>query len=107
MVRMTLIALLCLASCVQAGPFGLFKPAQKTTRSTGGNNLSAYESASISAQQGRMAHRGGCYAYEGVGFSPVSPDAAMRNCCFYGQRTIVESAVVRGSNGWYACIRYR
>jgi len=108
MVRMTLVAVLCFAGFAQAGPFGLFRPAQKqsSNRVTGGN-LSAYESASISAQQGRMAHRGGSYAYEGVGYSPVSPDAAMRNCCFYGQRQIVESAVVRGTNGWYACIRYR
>jgi len=105
---MTVVALLCFANFVQAGPFGLFKPARQTnSRPTSGGNLSAYESASISAQQGRMAHRGGYYAYEGVGFSPVSPDAAMRNCCFYGQRTIVESAVVRGANGWFACIRYR
>jgi len=70
-------------------------------------NLSAFQSASISAQTGVMAHRGGCFAYEGVGFSTLGPDHALRNCCYYGQKTIVESAVVRGERGWFACVRYR
>ncbi len=104
-----LLALVCSASIAEAGPFRLFKPVPRPTNrsTTSGGNLTAYESASISAQQGRMAHRGGTYAFEGVGFSSASPDAALRNCCFYGQKAIVESAVVRGLNGWYACIRYR
>lgn len=69
--------------------------------------LSAYESACQSAAQCRMAHRGGSYRYEGVGFSTSSAQAAIKNCCYYGQRTPVEIGVSRGRNGWYACVRYR
>ena len=68
---------------------------------------SAQQSANASAAQGRMAHRGGSYRYEGVGFSSVSAQQAIRNCCYYGQRTPIEIAVSRGRNGWYACVRYR
>lgn len=88
----------------QAGPF------RKTNGRTVSHNysgLSALESATISANSGVMAHRGGSYAYEGVGFSPVSADAALRNCCYWGRREVVESAVVRGNRGWFACVRYR
>ena len=69
--------------------------------------LSAQASAQSSAQCGRMAHRGGSYRFEGVGFSTASAQAAIRNCCYYGQRTPVEIGVSRGRNGWYACVRYR
>jgi hypothetical protein len=69
--------------------------------------LSAQASAQSSAQCGRIAHRGGSYRYEGVGFSTASAQAAIRNCCYYGQRTPVEIGVSRGRNGWYACVRYR
>jgi hypothetical protein len=68
---------------------------------------SAQQSANASAAQGRMAHRGGSYRYEGVGFSSASAQQAIRNCCYYGQRTPIEIAVSRGRNGWYACVRYR
>ena len=68
---------------------------------------SAQQSANMSAAQGRMAHRGGSYRYEGVGFSTVSAQQAIRNCCYYGQRTPIEIGVSRGRNGWYACVRYR
>jgi len=103
------LLLLMLALPAHAGPLGLFA---KRTRSTGqashtGSSLTAYESASISARAGVAAHRGGVYAFEGVGFSTAGPDAALRNCCYYGQRAIVESAVVQGSRGWFACVRYR
>lgn len=109
--RVLLTLALTAATC-EAGPlrvFNILKPRQSSNRTynSGNSSLSAYESASISAQEGRMAHRGGSYAFEGVGYSSVSPDAALRNCCYYGQKTIVESAVVRGVNGWFACIRYR
>ena len=68
---------------------------------------SAQESAEASARAGRMAHRGGSYAYEGVGYSTRSADDAIRNCCYWGRRTPVEIGVARGRNGWFACVRYR
>ena len=107
-----LALLVCFSTAAEAaGPLArLFRiPSRPRSSNVSSSNssLSAMESATISANEGRMAHRGGSYAFEGVGFSSASADAALRNCCYYGQKTIVESAVVRGSNGWYACIRYR
>lgn len=102
--RLACFALLLVTCSVQAGPFNR---KVSGSRPSGGSNLSALESATISANCGVMAHRGGSYAYEGVGFSPVSADAALRNCCYWGRREVVESAVVRGNRGWFACVRYR
>lgn len=43
---------------------------------------------------------------EGIGFSTVSADHAIRNCCYWGQRKPREIGVARGPRGWYACVRY-
>jgi len=99
--------LILLAIPAHGAPLKLFGRPRPAPAAKAGSNLSALESATISAQTGVAAHRGGSYAYEGVGFSTVSADQALRNCCFYGQRQIVESAVVQGNRGWFACIRYR
>ena len=69
--------------------------------------LSAQASANASASTGRMAHRGGSFRYEGVGFSTRSAQDAIHNCCYWGKKTPVEIAVSRGRNGWFACVRYR
>ena len=71
------------------------------------NNASAQGVAEIQANRGSMGHCGGNSGYEGVGFSSSSSDAAIRNCCYWGQRTPIEIGVARGRNGWYACVRYR
>lgn len=71
------------------------------------NAQSAQQSAQQSAAVGRMAHRGGHYRFEGVGFSTRSAAQAIQNCCYYGQRPAIEIAVARGRNGWFACVRYR
>lgn len=47
---------------------------------------------------------------EGIGFSTVSPDHAIRACCFYGDVVrgrfrIVDQGVARGPRGWFAVIR--
>ena len=62
------------------------------------------------ASEGRMRHVGGSLGsggYEGVGFSTRSADDAIRNCCYWGQRTPVGIGVARGANGWYATVLYR
>jgi hypothetical protein len=74
-----------------------------------------------SAQQDaeRMARTGGPLRHcgtaggrrEGIGFSTVSADAAVRSCCFYadamrGRYRIVERGVARGPRGWYAVLRF-
>lgn len=88
---MRFVAILALLVCATAAPAA---------------GISAQQSAEMQARAGRCAHMGGNYRYEGVGFSTVSAQAAIRNCCYYGQRTPVEIGVARGARGWYACVRY-
>jgi hypothetical protein len=62
------------------------------------------------ASSGHMRHVGGSMGtgrYEGVGFSSISADDAIRRCCYWGQRTPTGIGVVRGANGWYATVLYR
>jgi hypothetical protein len=68
---------------------------------------SAQQDADEMARSGVMRHcgrNGG--RREGIGFSTSSPDAALRNCCYYGKYRIVEKGVARGPRGWFAVIRY-
>lgn len=70
----------------------------------------AKQKAQQQASEGRMRHVGGSMGsgrYEGVGFSTTSADAAIRNCCYWGQRPTTGIGVVRGNNGWYATVLYR
>lgn len=55
---------------------------------------------------GHCARRGGYY--EGIGFSTVSPDAAVRRCCFWGLRRPREvgTAWCPHRRGWVAVVRY-
>ena len=86
---------------------------QKTeaVQKSGGSSMSALamRKAQWQANRGRVGHPGwgfGGARAEGAGFSTRSADSALRNCCYYGQRRIAASAVVRGSRGWYATILY-
>jgi hypothetical protein len=70
----------------------------------------AQQKAQQQAAEGKMRHVGGGFGngnYEGVGFSTVSPDAAIKKCCYWGQRPPVDIGVARGINGWYATVIYR
>ncbi len=71
------------------------------------NIISAQQQAEENARTGRLTH---CSVLngrrEGIGFSSASPDAAFRNCCYYGRYRIVERGVARGPRGWYAVLRY-
>lgn len=68
---------------------------------------SAQGVAEAQARCGQCRHFGGNMGYEGVGFSPNSPEEAQRNCCYWGQRTPVDIGIARGPRGWFACVRYR
>lgn len=70
---------------------------------------SAQEHAEYLAATGAFTHcgrRGGCY--EGLGFSTVSPTAAIRRSCFWGQRKVREvgTAWCPQRRGWVAVVRY-
>ena len=70
----------------------------------------AKQKAQQQASAGQMRHVGGSMGsgrYEGVGYSTVSADDAIRKCCYWGQRTPVGIGVARGANGWYATVLYR
>lgn len=67
----------------------------------------AQQDAELMARRGVLAHcnrAGG--RREGIGFSPTSADAAIKNCCFWGKYRVREIGVARGARGWYACVRY-
>ena len=75
--------------------------------SAAAQQATAQQDAELMARRGAMAHcgrNGG--RREGVGFSPVSADAAVKNCCFWGRYRVREIGVARGPRGWYACVRY-
>ena len=106
---------LVVSTQVSAGPFGLFRKGNNNTNSAAAPRFpvanaflgSAQGVANYLASVGRVGHFGGNpYAAEGVGMGS-SPEQAIRNCCFYGKRTIADSGVCQASNGmWYACNRY-
>lgn len=70
------------------------------------SNSSAQGVAELQARCGQCKHFGGNRGYEGVGYSSSSADAAIRNCCYWGQRKPREIGVARGPRGWFACVRY-
>ena len=66
----------------------------------------AQDAAVVIARRGHMVHTH-CGQTEGLGFSTVSADAAIRRCCYWGRREAVDIGVARGVRGWYAVVRYR
>ena len=81
------------------------QPVQNAVRAVTNSAQGVAESL---ARMGRLQHLGGNGGMmEGIGMAS-SPDAAIRNCCYYGQIAIQDQGVAQGSNGmWYACIRGR
>ena len=70
---------------------------------------SAQWKAEQSARMGSVAHIGGGFgggSFEGNGFG-ATPEQAIQNSCYWGQRTPIEIGVARGANGYYATIFYR
>jgi len=69
--------------------------------------ISAQEHATIIARRGTLVHSS-CGQTEGIGMGST-PEAARKNCCFFGKRVIVEEGVAYSpvTRRWYAVIRYR
>jgi hypothetical protein len=69
--------------------------------------VSAQEHATIIARRGSLVHSR-CNQYEGIGMGST-PEAARRNCCYFGKRQIVEEGVAYSParRMWFAVIRYR
>lgn len=60
------------------------------------------------ARRGALVHAS-CGQVEGIGFSTVSADHAIRSCCFWGRRQAVDIGVAWSPirRGWFAVVRYR
>lgn len=69
--------------------------------------ISAQEHATIIARRGTLVHSQ-CSQTEGIGMGST-PEAARRNCCFFGKKVIVEEGIAYSpaTRRWYAVIRYR
>lgn len=102
----SLVVLFAIANCAEArGPRKNYAYTTSTP-TTYANTSSAQGVAEAQASSGQCRHFGGNSGYEGVGYSTVSADHAIRSCCFWGQRKPREIGVARGRNGWFACVRY-
>jgi hypothetical protein len=119
MVRKVVLMLLVLGLVsveAQARGRGLFR---RTTRYTstvrssvtfsGGPQAVAEQKAERAARLGLRHHQGGSFggvSYEGIGFGST-PQQALNNCCYSGQRRVAGQHVVQGANGiWYAVRLY-
>lgn len=81
--------------------------AQTVVTTTVTTFVPAQQAAEQMARRGVLGHcRNAGGQIEGIGFSPVSADAAIRSCCFWGKRKAREIGVARGARGWYAVVRY-
>ena len=68
----------------------------------------AQDDAEQMARTGILRHCGRAGGRrEGIGMGPT-PEAALRNCCYYGRYRIVEKGVAFSPTRrtWFACIRY-
>jgi len=99
MIRCLLVLLAALA-CIHAN-------ADTTVVARRGSVISAKDHAVVIARRGSLVHSS-CGQYEGIG-TGSTPEAARRNCCFFGKRVIVEEGVAYSpvARRWFAVIRYR
>lgn len=103
--RKFLFAVLFVLGCGATG-FGQQPVTKSYGYTTYMSTSSAQGVAELQAKAGQCRHFGGNSGYEGVGYSSSSADAAIRNCCYWGQRKPREIGVARGARGWFACVRY-
>lgn len=119
-----LLALALVASAASAGPFRRRAVAnscpngncqvqqtvtktQTTTTTTNTSTSSAQGVANLIVVSGRFRHWGGYNGYEGIGMGST-PEAALRNCCFFGRFQIADVGYAQKPNGsWVAVARYR
>jgi hypothetical protein len=71
------------------------------------NISSAQDHALVLARRGTLVHSH-CNQTEGIG-TGSTPEAARRNCCFFGRKVIVDEGVAYSPTArkWFAVIRYR
>lgn len=69
--------------------------------------VTAQDHALVLARRGTLVHSS-CSQTEGIGCGST-PEAARRNCCFFGKKVIVEEGLAYSParRQWFAVIRYR
>jgi len=69
--------------------------------------VTAQDHALVLARRGTLVHSS-CGQTEGIGCGST-PEAARRNCCYFGKRQIVDEGVAYSpaTRRWFAVIRYR
>jgi hypothetical protein len=69
--------------------------------------VTAQDHALVLARRGTLVHSS-CGQTEGIGCGST-PEAARRNCCFFGKKVIVDEGVAYSpvTRRWFAVIRYR
>jgi hypothetical protein len=87
--------------------FAAVANADTTVVARRGSVVSASDHAVVIARRGSLVHSS-CGQYEGIGCGST-PEAARRNCCFFGRRAIIEEGVAWSPvrRMWFAVIRYR
>ena len=66
------------------------------------------QQAATSSVRGHLNNQLGGARYEGVGWSSVSPQSAIQNCCYWGTRPVCQIGVSQSQDGcWYACVLYQ
>jgi hypothetical protein len=72
-----------------------------------GSIVTAQDHAVVLARRGTLVHSS-CNQTEGIGCGST-PEAARRNCCFFGKKVIVDEGVAYSpvTRRWFAVIRYR
>ena len=89
--------------------FALLLAVVATSASAAGPTVivTAQDHAVVIARRGVLVHSS-CNRWEGIGMGST-PEAARRNCCYYGRRPIVEEGVAYSParRQWFAVIRYR
>jgi len=103
--RSLLACLLCLVSSAAFAQDVIVARPRSTVVCTSGG--CAQDHAVVIARRGTLVHSS-CGQYEGIGTGPT-PEAARRNCCFFGTRPIADEGVAYSpvTRRWYAVIRYR
>lgn len=96
------------AQAVRAGVYAVAQPVGSAVGAARAGLMDGH--AASMAGAGRLFHSGRFVpgaSYEGVGFSTVSGDDAVRHACYWGQREPVSIDVRRGAGGYYAIVQYK
>jgi len=94
-----------------------YSPVVQTVSGVGSRYTSTNPQPGLAQQKARQAaqmsfrdHVGGSLGganFEGVGWSNQSPQSAIQNCCYWGQKPPAQIGVSKSSDGcWYACVLY-